>query len=207
MVSKFGFAGKVQSPRLRLLPMSFSLDITKPLGRLGLALNLIVLTVLFYLISAVSFKYMTVTLPHQGAAHHSAEIAEQTAEKAFEKAKKAAKGKAFDEKAAHEQAKVAGEAEVKKRAEETHGHAVSGWAPFAIFSSSFPRFSSPASFPSRSSGEPMMPACSVSGFAPTISGPGSSPASWHSTLSWPLTTCATLGPRPSSPDWFSSCRC
>lgn len=113
--------------------MSFSLDITKPLGRLGLALNLIVLTVLFYLISAVSFKYMTVTLPHQGAAHHAAEIAEQTAEKAFDKAKKAAKGKAFDEKAAHEQAKVAGEAEVKKRAKETDEHAVSGWAPFAVF--------------------------------------------------------------------------
>jgi hypothetical protein len=113
--------------------MTFSTDLTKPLSRVGLALNLVVLTALFYAISTVSYKYMTVTLPHQGAAHHSAEVAEQTAEKAFEKAKKAAKGKAFDEKAAQAQAQAAGEAEAKKQAEEIRHHAVAGWAPFAIF--------------------------------------------------------------------------
>jgi hypothetical protein len=113
--------------------MTFSTDLTKPLSRAGLAINLVLLTALFTVVSAASFKYMTVTLPHQGAAHHAAEVAEQTAEKTFEKAKKAAKGKAFDEKAAHEQAKAAGEAEAKKQAEEIHHHAVSGWAPFAIF--------------------------------------------------------------------------
>jgi len=113
--------------------MTFSTDLTKPLSRVGLAINLLVLTVLFYAVSAVSYKYMTVTLPHQGAAHHTAELVEQTAEKAFEKAKKAAKGKAFDEKAAQAQAQAAGEAEAKKQAEQIHHHAVEGWAPFAVF--------------------------------------------------------------------------
>ncbi|MEY4271443.1 MAG: hypothetical protein RL250_309 [Verrucomicrobiota bacterium] len=113
--------------------MTFSTDLTKPLSRAGLAINLVVLTALFYAVSAVSFKYMTVTLPHQGAAHHSAEVAEKTAAQTFEKAKKAAKGKAFDEKAAEAQARAAGEAEAKKQAEEIHHHAVSGWAPFAVF--------------------------------------------------------------------------
>lgn len=113
--------------------MTFSTDLTKPLSRVGLAINLVLLTALFYAVSAASFHYMTVTLPHQGAAHHSAEVAEQTADKALEKARKAAKGKAFDEAAARAQAKAAGEAEAKKQAEEIHHHAVSGWAPFAIF--------------------------------------------------------------------------
>ncbi|MEY2750870.1 MAG: hypothetical protein RLZZ550_841 [Verrucomicrobiota bacterium] len=118
---------------MRFLPMTFSTDLTKPLSRAGLALNLVVLTALFYLVSAASYHYMTETLPHQGAAHRSAEVATQTAEKAFEKAKKSAKGKAFDEAAAQAQAKAAGEAEAKKQAEGIHHHAVEGWAPFAVF--------------------------------------------------------------------------
>lgn len=113
--------------------MTFSTDLTKPLSRAGLAINLVLLTALFYVVSAASYHYMTVTLPHQGAAHHTAEVAKQTAEKTFEKAKKAAKGKAFDESAAQAEAKVAGEAEAKKKAEEIHHHAVEGWAPFAVF--------------------------------------------------------------------------
>ena len=103
--------------------MTFSTDLTKPLSRAGLAINLVLLTVLFYVVSVASYHYMTVTLPHQGAAHHTAEVAEQTAAQTFEKAKKAAKGKAFDESAAQAQ----------KKAEEIHHHAVEGWAPFAVF--------------------------------------------------------------------------
>ena len=71
--------------------MIFSTDLTKPLSRVGLAINLVLLTALFYVVSAASYHYMTETLPHQGAAHQTAELAAQTAEKTFEKAKKAAK--------------------------------------------------------------------------------------------------------------------
>ena len=63
-VSKFGFAGRGRYPRLRFLPMIFSTDLTKPLSRVGLAINLVLLTALFYVVSAASYYYMTETLPH-----------------------------------------------------------------------------------------------------------------------------------------------
>ena len=113
--------------------MSFSLDLTKPLGRLGLAINTVVLGAVFYGISVGAYHYMSHTLPESEA--HAKEAAAKTAlvDKAVAKAKTAAKGKAFDEKAATAAAEAAVEPELKKQAEEIHHHAVEGWAPFAAF--------------------------------------------------------------------------
>jgi len=113
--------------------MSFSLDLTKPLGRLGLAINTVVLGAIFYGISVGAYHYMSHTLPESEA--HAKEAAAKVAlvDKAVAKAKVASKGKAFDEKAAVAAAEAAVEPELKKEAEEIHHHAVSGWAPFAVF--------------------------------------------------------------------------
>ena len=113
--------------------MSFSLDLTKPLGRLGLVINTFILGAVFYGISVGAYYYMSHTLPESDA--HAKEAAAKVAllEKAVAKAKTAAKGKAFDEKAAVAAAEAAAEPELKKQAEEIHHHAVEGWAPFAIF--------------------------------------------------------------------------
>jgi hypothetical protein len=113
--------------------MSFSLDLTKPLGRLGLVVNTFILGAVFYGISVGAYFYMSHTLPESDA--HAKEAAAKVAlvDKAVAKAKTAAKGKAFDEKAAVAAAEAAAEPELKKQAEEIHHHAVEGWAPFAIF--------------------------------------------------------------------------
>jgi hypothetical protein len=113
--------------------MSFSLDLTKPLGRLGLVINTFVLGAVFYGISVGAYYYMSHTLPESDA--HTKEAAAKVAlvDKAVAKAKTAAKGKAFDEKAAVAAAEAAAEPELKKQAEEIHHHAVEGWAPFAVF--------------------------------------------------------------------------
>jgi hypothetical protein len=113
--------------------MSFSLDLTKPLGRLGLAINTVVLGAVFYGISVGAYHYMSHTLPESEA--HAKEAAAKSAlvDKAVAKAKGAAKGKAFDEKAAVAAAEASLAPELKKQAEEIHHHAVEGWAPFAVF--------------------------------------------------------------------------
>jgi len=113
--------------------MSFSLDLTKPLGRLGLAINAVILAAVFYGLSSGAYKYMSETLPASEAHHKEAEVKAALVDKAVAKAKAAAKGKAFDAKAAAEQAEKSAEAELAKEATEIHHHAVSGWAPFAIF--------------------------------------------------------------------------
>ena len=113
--------------------MSFSLDLTKPLGRLGLAINTLVLGVVFYGISVGSYYYMSHTLPEAGAHAKEAAVKAALVEKSVAKAKAAAKGKAFDEKAAVAAAEAAAAPELKKQAEEIHHHAVEGWAPFAVF--------------------------------------------------------------------------
>lgn len=113
--------------------MTFSLDLTKPLSRVGFLVNLVFLTVVFSGLSWLSFGYMTHSLP-QGAIHAEEQaIAQKAQDQAFAKAKAAAKGKAFDEKAALAEAKKAGLEAAEKKHEEIHHHAVSGWAPFAIF--------------------------------------------------------------------------
>jgi len=113
--------------------MSFSLDLTKPLGRLGLAINTLILGVVFYGISVGAYYYMTHTLPESGAHAKEAAVKAALVEKAVAKAKTAAKGKAFDEKAAIAAAEAAAEPEVKKQAEKIHHEAAETWAPFAIF--------------------------------------------------------------------------
>jgi hypothetical protein len=113
--------------------MSFSLDLSKPLGRLGLVINTVLLTAIFYGVSVGSYHYMSHTLPESSA--HAQEAAAKAAlvDKAVAKAKTAAKGKAFDAAAAQAQAEAAVAADFKKQAEEIHHHAVEGWAPFAVF--------------------------------------------------------------------------
>jgi len=113
--------------------MSFSLDLTKPLGRLGLAINTLVLGVVFYGISVGAYYYMTHTLPESGAHAKEAAVKAALVEKAVAKAKTAAKGKTFDAAAAKTQAEAAVSADFKKQADEIHHHAVEGWAPFAVF--------------------------------------------------------------------------
>ena len=113
--------------------MTFSLDLTKPLSRVGFLVNLVFLTVVFSGLSWLSFGYMTHSLP-QGAIHVEEQaIAQKAQDQAFAKAKAAAKGKVFDEKAALAEAKKAGLEAAEKKHEEIHHHVVGGWAPFAIF--------------------------------------------------------------------------
>ncbi len=113
--------------------MTFSLDLTKPLSRVGYLVNLVFLTVVFSGLSWLSFGFMTNTLP-QGAIHAEEQaIAQKAQDQAFAKAKAAAKGKVFDEKAALAEAKKAGLEAAEKQHEEIHHHVVGGWAPFAIF--------------------------------------------------------------------------
>ena len=113
--------------------MSFSLDLTKPLGRLGLAINTVILGAVFYGVSAGAYHYMSHTLPEAEAHHEEAVVKAALVDKAVAKAKTAAKGKTFDAAAAKAQAEAAVSADFKKQADEIHHHAVEGWAPFAVF--------------------------------------------------------------------------
>jgi len=71
--------------------MTFSLDLTKPLSRVGFLVNLVFLTVVFSGLSWLSFGYMTHSLP-QGAIHAEEKaIAQKAQDPAFAKAKAAAK--------------------------------------------------------------------------------------------------------------------
>ncbi len=132
-VSKFGIEGRGDGPRLPLRTMSFSLDLTKPLGRLGLAINTVILGAVFYGVSAGAYHYMSHTLPESEAHHQEAVVKAALVDKAVAKAKTAAKGKTFDAAAAKAQAEAAVSADFKKQADEIHHHAVEGWAPFAVF--------------------------------------------------------------------------
>ncbi len=113
--------------------MTFSLDLTKPLSRVGLILNLVFLSVVFSAISWLSFGFMTNTLPASGAHEAEQAIAQKVQDETFSKLKSAAKGKVFDEKVATAEARAKGLEAAKKDAEKIHHHAVEGWAPFGIF--------------------------------------------------------------------------
>ncbi len=113
--------------------MTFSLDLTKPLSRVGFLVNLVFLSVVFSGLSWLSFGYMTHTLPQGAIQAEERAIAQKAQDQAFTKAKAAAKGKVFEEKAALAEAKKAGLEAAEKKHEEIHHHAVSGWAPFAVF--------------------------------------------------------------------------
>ena len=113
--------------------MTFSLDLTKPLSRVGFAVNLVFLAVVFSGLAWLSFGYMTNVLP-KGAIHAEEQaVAQKAQDEVFAKAKVAAKGKVFDEKAALAEAKKVGLETAEKKHEEIHHHIVGGWAPFAIF--------------------------------------------------------------------------
>ena len=113
--------------------MSFSLDLTKPLGRLGLAINTVVLGAVFYGISVGSYQYMSHALPESQARQMETVAKAKFVEKAVGKAKSAAKGKAFDENAARVQAEAALAPELKKEEGKYLAEAVDTWSPFAIF--------------------------------------------------------------------------
>ena len=113
--------------------MTFSLDLTKPLSRVGLILNLVFLTVVFSAISWLSFGFMTNTLPTSGAHEAEQAIAQKVQDETFSKLKSAAKGKAFDEKAATAEARAKGIEAAAKEAKKIHHEAVELWAPFSIF--------------------------------------------------------------------------
>ena len=174
--------------------MSFSLDLTKPLGRLGLAINTLVLGAVFYGISVGAYHYMTHTLPESGAHAKEAAVKAALVEKSVAKAKTAAKGKAFDEKAAVAAAEAAAEPEVKKKAEKIHHEAAETWAPFAIFLLILSRSSSLVSCPSTSSAAPTTAASRASGSSLITSVLGLLPATSPSILSLRFMACVTLGP-------------
>lgn len=115
------------------IPMTFSLDIQKPLSRVGFVVNLIFLTVVFSGLSWLSYGLMTNTIPNSSTHKKTAQIAQKAQDQAFTKAKAAAKGKAFDEKAALEVAKAEGLAAAEKEYEKVHHEASALWGPFAIF--------------------------------------------------------------------------
>lgn len=113
--------------------MTFSLDLTKPLSRLGLFLNIVFLTVVFSAFSWLSFGFMTNTLPASTAHAEEQAVAQKIQDSTFTKLKASAKGKSFDEKVATAEAKAKGLEAAEKDHEKIHHHAVEGWAPFAIF--------------------------------------------------------------------------
>ncbi len=113
--------------------MTFSLDLTKPLSRVGFLVNLIFLSVVFSGLSWLSFGYMTHTLPQGAIQAEERAIAQKAQDQAFTKAKAAAKGKVFDEKSALAESKQAGLAAAAKEHDKTKHHAEALWAPFAIF--------------------------------------------------------------------------
>ena len=113
--------------------MTFSLDLTKPLSRVGFLVNLVFLSVVFSGLSWLSFGYMTHTLPQGAIQAEERAIAQKAQDQAFTKAKSAAKGKVFDEKSSLAEAKQAGLAAAAKEHDNTKHHAESLWAPFAVF--------------------------------------------------------------------------
>jgi hypothetical protein len=113
--------------------MTFSLDIHKPLSRVGFVVNLIFLTVVFSGLSWLSYGLMTNTVPNSSTHKKTAQIAQKAQDQAFAKAKAAAKGKVFDEKAALEASKSEGLAAAEKEYKKIHHEASALWAPFAIF--------------------------------------------------------------------------
>ena len=96
-------------------------------------MNLVFLTVVFSGLSWLSFGYMTHSLP-QGAIHAEEKaIAQKAQDQAFAKAKTAAKGKVFDEKASLAEAKQVGLAAAAKEYDKIKHEAEALWSPFAVF--------------------------------------------------------------------------
>ena len=112
--------------------MTFSLDLTKPLGRIGYLANLVFLGVACSAFAWLVHVLMVDTLPG-GHAHHEAEtVAQTTYADAVAKAKKATKGAALS---AEQTAKLKEEATEagKKAGEKALEHGRETWAPFQVF--------------------------------------------------------------------------
>lgn len=112
--------------------MTFSLDLTKPLGRLGYVANLVFLAVACSAFAWLSHALMAEVLPERHA-HHEAEAAAQAAyAEGVAKAKKANKGAALS---AEETAKLKAEATAagKKKGEEGLKEGRETWGPFEVF--------------------------------------------------------------------------
>lgn len=112
--------------------MTFSLDLTQPLGRIGYLANLVFMGVACSAFAWLSHVVMTDTLPGSHAHHEAETVAQTVYADAVAKAKKESKGAALSaEQTAKlkEQATEAG----KKKGEEALKHGRETWAPFEIF--------------------------------------------------------------------------
>ena len=112
--------------------MTFSLDLTKPLGRLGYLVNLAFLGVACSAFVWLAHALMTETFPASHAQHEAEVAAQTTYADGVAKAKKAAKGAALS---AEQTAKLKEEATEagKKKGEEALEHGRETWAPFQVF--------------------------------------------------------------------------
>ena len=112
--------------------MTFSLDLTQPLGRIGYLANLVFMGVVCSAFAWIAHVVMVDKLPASHAHHEAETVAQSTYAAAVAKAKKAAKGAALS---AEETAKLKAEATEagKKKGEEALEHARETWAPFQVF--------------------------------------------------------------------------
>lgn len=112
--------------------MTFSLDLTQPLGRIGYLANLVFMGVVCSAFAWLSHVLMVDTLPGSHA-HHEAEVTAQTTYAAsLAKAKKEAKGAALSAEQTAKLKEAAAEAG-KKKGEEALEHGRGTWAPFQVF--------------------------------------------------------------------------
>lgn len=112
--------------------MTFSLDLTQPLGRVGYLANLIFLGVACSAFAWLAHVLMVDTLPVSHAHHEAESVAQTTYADAVAKAKKAAKGAALSAEQTARLKEDANEAG-KKKGEEALEHARETWAPFQVF--------------------------------------------------------------------------
>lgn len=112
--------------------MTFSLDLTKPLGRLGYLANLVFIGVACSAFAWLAHVVMVDVLPERHAHHEAEAVAQSTYAAGVAKAKKAAKGAALS---AEETAKLKAEATEagKKKGEEALAHGRETWGPFQVF--------------------------------------------------------------------------
>ena len=112
--------------------MTFSLDLTQPLGRIGYLANLVFMGVACSAFAWLSHVVMAETLPGSHAHHEAEAVAQSTYAEAVAKAKKESKGAALT---AEQTAKFkeAAAAAGKKKGEESLKHGRETWAPFEVF--------------------------------------------------------------------------
>ena len=112
--------------------MTFSLDLTRPLGRLGYVASLVFLAVACSAFAWLAHALMTEVLPERHAHHEAEATAQAVYAEGLAKAKKANKGAALS---AEETAKLKAEATEagKKKGEEGLKEGLETWGPFQVF--------------------------------------------------------------------------